>query len=182
MPALSWPNPCSPRTTIVSPIRPCFQKWTSLPSVSCPRGRGGPAADSGCFDVDDDFALFGGRDFRFDDFEVVRRVCKDGQVSLLHVGHGQVWVACAVGVTRLGVPSAVGVTKFWGRWRWRRRRRMSISTSTPDLEAGDRQRIRGLLWRQLPVKFSECRLGYFLHLINLESISLLYLSPALPPV
>jgi hypothetical protein len=37
--------------------------------------------------VDDDFAFFGGRDFRFDDFEVVRRARVDGEVSLLHVGH-----------------------------------------------------------------------------------------------
>jgi hypothetical protein len=37
-PALSWPRPCSPLTTIVSPILPCFQKWTSLNEFKSHKG------------------------------------------------------------------------------------------------------------------------------------------------
>ena len=47
MPALSWPNPFSPTTTI-SPIFPCFQKWTSEPQIpvarTCTRHSLGPGS------------------------------------------------------------------------------------------------------------------------------------------
>jgi hypothetical protein len=75
---------------------------TAISLLSAERGGSGPAANTGCFDVDDDFTLFGGRDFRFNDFEVVWGVCEDGEVSLLHVGHGRLM-------------KAWGMTKFWGR-------------------------------------------------------------------
>ena len=55
--------------------------YVTLISLWASRAWGGRSADPSRFDVDDDLAFFRGWNFGFNDFEVVRGVGKDCQVS-----------------------------------------------------------------------------------------------------